>query len=97
MRTHSRFRTYELRHDRERLRSIVAPETLVAARLEPVMSMRHEAELDVTFARDGRFAGIGFAVVEGVMLLERERDAIVWPRWAGAYGGTGFGLARRIA
>lgn len=82
MLTHSRYRSYELRHDAGRFQSIVAPDALAAARLEPIISMRHEAVLDLTFARDNEYCAISFAIVEGVMLLERQRDAIVWPRWA---------------
>ena len=81
MRHHSWFAAFELHHDVRRLNAIVAPETLAIARVEPLLSMRRLAALDLTFERKGSFAVLPFALVEGVMLLTRERDPIMWPRW----------------
>ena len=81
MRTHSWYSQYEFRYDLERFRRIAGPSHLAACRLEPVYAMRYSALLDVIFERDGAFASIPFAVVDGLMLLDRESDPIIWPRW----------------
>ncbi len=81
MRYHQRFPAYALHHDAERLRALIRAENLCFARAEPTWSNRHEAELDLVFKSDGAYATIAFAIVDGVMLLERESDPIVWPGW----------------
>lgn len=83
MRTHRSYPLFDLWCDRERVRRVVAPETLVAARLEPMMRQSTGfGVVDLIFIRDDEVVVVPFVQVEGSMLAEPERTPFVWPRAA---------------
>ncbi len=81
MRTHGAFSTFDLRLDAAAAKALISPDALVAARLEPTLSIRYEGLLDLTFERDGRFVTVPLLKVEAPMLVARESDPLIWPRW----------------
>ncbi len=84
MRVHRSYRLFDLWTDPKRLRRIVAADTLVAARIEPMMRQSTGfGVVDLTFVRDGEIAVVPFVQVEGSMLAEPERSPFVWPLGAG--------------
>jgi hypothetical protein len=58
---------------------LVQPGRLAIARLEPILSARHEAVLDLTFERDGNFGTIAFVLVDAAFLVLRESSPFCWP------------------
>jgi len=81
VRTHGAFSTFDLRLDAAAAKKLLSPDRLVAARLEPTLSIRYEGLLDLTFERDGRFLTVPLLKVEAPMLVARESDPLIWPRW----------------
>lgn len=79
MRYHHRGRAYWLNHEPALARRIIAPAHLAIARLEPAISPRYEATLDLVFERDGAFAVLPFIIVDGFFLVEREYSPFAWP------------------
>ena len=97
MRYHSAYRELALRVG-DPSREIVAPETLVAVRLEPVLrNGKGSAILDLHFRRDARRSVIPLVIVDVPMLEARERDPLVWPEFAREYKLDDFGIAQRVA
>jgi hypothetical protein len=59
----------------------LSAESLVAARLEPVIrSGTGSAALDLHFRRDERWSVVSLVIVDVPMLEARERDPLVWPQ-----------------
>jgi len=81
VRTHGTFSTFDLRLDIGAAKKLLSPDALVAARLEPTLSVRYEGLLDLTFERDGGFLTVPLVKVEAPMLVARESDPLIWPRW----------------
>lgn len=81
MRYHDRYTLYQLNHSQQSLDALVRAEHLVSARLEPTLSPRYEAVLDLVFGAQGSYLALGFILVEGAMLVERESSPLSWPVW----------------
>jgi hypothetical protein len=80
VRYHRTFAQFDLWRDPGRLRAVVDPATLVAARLEPISySLSGKAGLDLTFARDGEIAVVPLIIVDAAMLAESEASPFLWP------------------
>lgn len=79
MRFHRAFAMVELAQ-RDRLESIARAETLCSVRLEPILRQgKPLALVELRFAAEGRAAVVPFVFVDVAMLLDPERDALVWP------------------
>ncbi len=79
MRFHRRGRPYWLRHDPDKAAALFRPEHLAFARLEPAISNRHEAILELVFEREGVFAVLGLVIVDGALIIGRESSPFAWP------------------
>jgi hypothetical protein len=80
MRYHRTYSQFDLWREPLRLRRLVDPSTLIAARLEPVgYSLGGAAALDLTFARDGEIVVVPLIIIETAMLAEPECSAFLWP------------------
>ena len=79
MRYHRRARPCVLRHDPTRAAEIFRVEHLAVARLEPALSNREEAILDLVFERGGRFAVLPLAIVDSAFIIGRESSPFAWP------------------
>ncbi len=79
MRYHRRGRPYVLRHDASAAAAIMHGEHLAIARLEPALSNREEAILDLVFEKDGRFAVLPLAIVDSAFIIGRESSPFAWP------------------
>ncbi|HEY1727886.1 MAG TPA: hypothetical protein VGG22_05920 [Candidatus Baltobacteraceae bacterium] len=76
---------------------IAAPETLVAARFEPVLrGDKGSATLDLHFSREGKHASVACIVVDVAMLEARERDPLVWPESIRSSGIDDAAIAARV-
>ena len=75
------FSAFDLRLDAGAAKGLLSPDCLAVARLEPTLSIRYEGLLDLTFERDGRFLTVPLLKVEAAMLVTRESDPLIWPRW----------------
>ena len=60
-------------------------EHLAVCRLEPALSNREEAILDLVFERDGRFAVAPLAIVDSTFIVGRESSPFAWPASAADY------------
>lgn len=85
MRYHRRGRPCVLRHDPTRASALLRAENLAVARLEPALSNREEAILDLTFERDGRFAVLPLAIVDSAFIIGRESSPFAWPASTKSY------------
>ena len=80
MKYHRQFPALDLWTDGDLLRGLVAPETLIAARLEPIMHRRlGAAVLDLVFGDGERWAIVPAVRVDAGMLLEHEDSPLIWP------------------
>jgi len=87
MRLHHRFPFLIPRYDDEFVRRLLEPDALVAARLEPVYSLRYEGYLDLAFERDGEWLVLPLLCAEGVSIMIAENPAIAWPRTYDTFAG----------
>lgn len=79
MRYHRRGRACVLRHDPAIAAEMFRAENLAVARLEPALSNREEAILDLVFERGGRFAVLPMAIVDSAFIIGRESSPFAWP------------------
>lgn len=83
MRRHRTYPVFDIWDDAARLKRVVSAETLIVARIEPMMRQANGFGVaDLTFARDGETAVVPFVHIEAGMLAEPERGAFVWPQSA---------------
>lgn len=65
------------------LMSVVSPENLAVARLEPVYrQLRQTVMMDLAFSDGRNIAAVTGIVIDGAMISERENTPIIWPRSA---------------
>ncbi|MHB8146700.1 MAG: hypothetical protein ACYDGM_05470 [Vulcanimicrobiaceae bacterium] len=81
MRTYGAYPSFDLLGDPAAVRALLSSDHLVAARFEPTLSLRFEGILDLVFEHSGSFLAVALIKVEGAMLVVRESDPIIWPRW----------------
>jgi hypothetical protein len=79
MRYHSKHLPYLLHPRPDRAASLLKPQHLAVARLEPLLSWRYEAALDLIFEHGGAYGTISFAIVDGAYVVEREKSPFCWP------------------
>ncbi len=79
MRTHDRFAYLVPKYTSARVRELVRAEHLVAARFEPVYSIRYEAYMDLLFEKDGTWLIVSMLRVDGVALMVPENPPVTWP------------------
>ncbi len=83
MRKHRLHSIFDLWRDGATLRRVVGAETLIAARMEPMLrQIGGFGVLDLTFARDGEIAVVPFVHVDGTMLADPEGPPLIWPESA---------------
>jgi hypothetical protein len=84
VRRHRLHPIFDLWRDASKIRRVVAAETLVAARLEPMLrQVTGFAVLDLTFARAGEIVVVPFVQIDNAMLADPEEPALIWPASAG--------------
>ena len=65
---------------RDRLAAIARPETITSVRLEPILRQgKPLAMIEIRFAEGENAAVVPFVFVDLAMLLDPERDVLVWP------------------
>lgn len=80
MRRHRLHSTFDLWRDGATLRRVVGVESMIAARMEPMLrQIGGFGVLDLTFARDGEIAVVPFVHVDGTMLADPEGPPLIWP------------------
>ena len=97
MRIHAAFRELAFPFGNGALRDVASAESLVAARFEPVLRAgKGCATIDLLFRRGSAHAGIPLIILDVAMLEARERDPLVWPRFAAGAGIDDYAIAQRV-
>ncbi|HEV7180727.1 MAG TPA: hypothetical protein VGN11_12715 [Candidatus Baltobacteraceae bacterium] len=85
MRLHNRFSYLWPRYDEPFTRETLRPDALVAARFEPVYSIRYEAYMDCLFERNGNWLVVPMVRVDGVSVMVPENPPLSWPSIYGSF------------
>ena len=97
MRIHAAFRELAFPFGNGTLRDVASADALVAVRFEPVIRAgKGCATLDLLFRRGDAKVGIPLVVLDVAMLEARERDPLVWPRFAAGAVTDDFAIAQRV-
>jgi hypothetical protein len=79
MKFHNRFSYLWPKYPSDHVRALLREDALVAARVEPVYSIRFEAFLDCAFERAGQWMVLPMIRVDSVALMSAENPALAWP------------------
>ncbi len=88
MRTHDRFAYLVPKYESERVLELMDVENLVAARFEPVYSLRYEAYMDLLFERADSWLVVPMLRVDGVSLMVPENPPVTWPQVYERFAGS---------